>query len=94
MLDQVDKDISLSGGPPISINRLQKVATVIGFSGLLILALAAFNVDFPNQTVWLTLSLVAIAGGISLFSYGAYANKSEGIKNDGVYFKSLSSKGF
>ena len=94
MLNQLDKDISISGGPPVSLNSKQKVGTFIGFAGLLILALATFNLDFPHKTLWLSLSLGCIALGISLFSYGAYADKSAGIKNDGVYFKSLSSRGF
>jgi len=93
-MTKIDKDIAMVSGPPQDINNLQKVATFIGLAGLMILVLAAFNVNFPNKGLWLTLSLSSIAAGIILFSKGAYGNKQEGIKNDGVWFKSISSRGF
>ncbi|MBL4706979.1 MAG: 4Fe-4S binding protein [Flavobacteriales bacterium] len=93
-MTQIDKDIALVSGPPKDINNLQKIATIIGLSGLMILVLAAFNVNFPNKGIWLSIALGAIAAGIILFSKGAYGDKQEGIKNDGVWFKSISSRGF
>ncbi len=62
--------------------------------GLIVLVLAFFNVNFPNKAFWLTASLTAIASGTVWFSIAAYTHKHPGIKNDGVYFKSLTSKGF
>mgnify|MGYP006071483223 FL=1 len=93
-MTEIDKDIALVSGPPKDINTTQKFATLIGMSGLLILVLAAFNVNFPNKGVWLTIALGSISGGIILYSKGAYSNKQGGIKNDGVWFKSISSRGF
>lgn len=93
-MTKIDKDIAMVSGPPKDINNLQKIATVIGLAGLMILVLAAFNVNFPNKGLWLTIALGSIAAGIILFSKGAYGNKQEGIKNDGVWFKSISSRGF
>lgn len=91
---QIDKDIALVSGPPKDINNLQKAATIIGLGGLMILVLAGLNVNFPNKGLWLSLALGSIAAGIILFSKGAYGDKQEGIKNDGVWFKSISSRGF
>lgn len=93
-MSQIDRDISLSGGPPSSINVVQKVGTFIGVVGLFVLALAVFNFNFPNKVWWLTFSLLAIGAGIVLFARGAYHNKSAGVKNDGVWFKSVSSRGY
>ena len=93
-MTQIDKDIAMVSGPPKDINITQKIATFIGVAGLLILVLAAFNVNFPNKGLWLATALASIAGGIILFSKGAYGNKQEGIKNDGVWFKGISSRGF
>lgn len=93
-MTKIDKDIALVSGPPKNINNTQKIATLIGMSGLLILVLAAFNVNFPNKGIWLAVALGSIAAGIILYSKGAYGNKQEGIKNDGVWFKSISSRGF
>ena len=85
--------MSLAGEPPKSLNTQQKLATFIGLAGLAILFLAMFNIDFPNKTIWLSVSLVSIAVGTIWFAKAAYLGKHEGIKNDGVYFKSISSKG-
>ncbi|MAL60968.1 MAG: FeS-binding protein [Flavobacteriaceae bacterium] len=93
-MSTVQRDMSLTGQPPKSLNGLQKVATVLGLSGLMIILLAGFNVNFPNKGLWLTLSLLALTAGIILFAKAAYANTQEGIKNDGVWFKSISSRGF
>ena len=88
-----DKSMALTGEPPKSLSIGQKIATLLGLSGLGILLLAIFNVNFPNKSFWLTLSLSAMAIGIIWFSWDAYTNKLPGIKNDGVWFKSISSRG-
>jgi len=93
-MDVVQRNMSLTGEPPAQINTIQKIATVIGVVGLGILLLALFNVNFPMKTLWLTVSLSAIFIGIVLYAKGAYADKQAGIKNDGVYFKSMSSRGY
>ncbi|PKA98870.1 4Fe-4S binding protein [Flavobacteriaceae bacterium MAR_2009_75] len=89
-----DRSMALTGEPPKALNLQQKLATFIGVIGLGILTLAVFNVNFPNKALWLTISLVAISAGIVWFSVAAYAQKHKGIKNDGVMFKSISSRGF
>jgi polyferredoxin len=93
-MSTVQRNMSLTGEPPKSINTLQKIATFIGVFGLGILLLAGFNIDFPNKAVWLAVSLTSIALGIVLFAKGAYGSKQEGIKNDGVWFKSISGRGY
>jgi polyferredoxin len=86
--------MSLTGGqPPKALNTIQKISTAIGVMGLGILLLALLNVNFPNKTIALSLSLLMMLAGIVAFSYGAYSNTYEGIKNDGVMFKSITSRG-
>ena len=93
-MSTVQRNMSLTGEPPKTINTQQKLASAIGLIGLAVLFLALFNVNFPDKTLWLYASLIAIGGGTVWFSIAAYSHKHEGIKNDGVYFKSLTSKGF
>ncbi len=93
-MSTVQKNMSLTGEPTKTINTQQKLASAIGLLGLALLFLALFNFDFPNKTIWLSVSLGMIAVGIVWFSVAVYANKHEGIKNDSIYFKSLSSRGF
>lgn len=71
----------------------KKISVFIGVLGLFVLALALFNVNFPNKGLAISLALGSIAIGVILFSNAAYLNSSKGIKNDGVWFKSLSSRG-
>lgn len=86
-------NISVTGDTTYTLSLQQKLATLLGFAGLFILTLATFNTSFPNKTLWLSLSLGAICTGIVWFGINQYHNKIAGIKNDGVQFKSLTSRG-
>ncbi len=92
-MSTIQRNMSLTGDASNHLNFLQKIGTIIGLAGLAIILLSQFN-DFSNQGVWLTISLVSITSGILLFSKGSYSGKLEGIKNHGVWFKSVSSRGF
>ena len=89
----VERNMALTGQPPKSLNTKQKIGVLIGMAGLLVLILATFNINLPAKPIWLATSLFALTAGIIIFSKGAYDGKLEGIKNDGVWFKSISSKG-
>jgi polyferredoxin len=93
-MSSLQRNMSLTGEPPKTINTQQKIATAIGLLGLSILLLALCNVNFPNKTLWLWIALGGISVGVVWFGAAAYLNKHEGIHNDGVYFKSLTSHGF
>ncbi|TSE07805.1 MULTISPECIES: 4Fe-4S binding protein [Aquimarina] len=93
MSNKLDHSMSLANPDTKGISTKQKIALAIGLIGLLILALALLNTNFPNQGVFLTLSLGLITAGTILFANEAYLTKLEGIKNDGVWFKSISSRG-
>lgn len=93
-MSTVQRNMALTGEPPKTINTQQKIASFIGLLGVMVLILALFNLQFPHKTLWLTLSLIAIGGGTVWFAIAEYANTPSGIKNNGVYFKSLTSRGF
>ena len=92
-MSHIQRDMSLTGEPPKSITKRQKLAVGLGLLGLFILFLALANVDFPNKTVFLSVALGLIALGTILFANDLYLDKHAGIKNDGVFFKSMSSRG-
>lgn len=71
----------------------QKIALSIGLGGLFILALALLNVQLPNKTIWLGISLAAIVAGTVMYANDLYLHHPAGIKNNGIWFKSLTSKG-
>ena len=85
--------MSLAGEPPKALSKIQKIASAIGLAGLFILVLALANVNFPSKTLFLSLSLGMIAIGTIIFANDLYRGKHAGIKNDGVYFKSMTAKG-
>lgn len=86
--------MSLTGEPPKALSTTEKIASALGMVGLFILVLAFFNVNLPWKGAWLTASLVLISSGIIAFARAQYSHKQAGIKNDGVWFKDLSSRGF
>ncbi|MFD0989973.1 4Fe-4S binding protein [Mariniflexile jejuense] len=93
MSAQINKSMSITNAEAQNIPTKQKIGLALGIIGLLILVLAVFNVNFPNKPVFLSLSLGLISLGTILFSNAMYLQKMEGIKNDGVWFKSIASRG-
>lgn len=93
-MSKIEHNMSLTGDAPRSISTKQKIASGIGLTGLFILVLAIANVDFPNKTLFLSLSLGMIIAGTVWFANEAYLDKHPGIKNDGVWFKSQTARGF
>ena len=88
-----NESISFAKPEANNLNAIQKLAVALGVVGLLIFLLAIFNTSFSNKTLVLIISLGLITTGTILFSNNVYFNKSKGIKNDGVWFKSISSRG-
>ncbi|QMU65596.1 MAG: 4Fe-4S binding protein [Flavobacteriaceae bacterium] len=93
MSTKVNHSMSLATPDAKDISTKQKIAAIMGITGLIILILATFNVALPNKTIVLTSSLVLIVLGTVLYANEIYLKKLEGIKNDGVWFKSISSRG-
>lgn len=78
------------GSTPTELSPRQKIATGLGWTGLFIFALSLFS-ELPD--LFLPLSLVLITVGIVIFANDLYRGKAEGIKNDGIWFRSLTSRG-
>ncbi|MCB4799145.1 4Fe-4S binding protein [Neotamlana laminarinivorans] len=93
MSNKLNTSMSLAKPDALNITTKQKIALGLGSIGLIILALALFNTNFPNKGLFLTLALGLISIGTIFYSREAYLTKLEGIKNDGVWFKSISSRG-
>ncbi|GAA4268304.1 4Fe-4S binding protein [Hyunsoonleella aestuarii] len=93
MSNKINHSMSLAKPDAIDITNKQKIALALGIVGLFIMALALFNTNFPDVGLFLTLALGLISIGTIIYSREAYLSKLEGIKNDGVWFKSISSRG-
>ncbi|WP_321828351.1 4Fe-4S binding protein [Maribacter dokdonensis] len=92
-MGNLNRNMSLAGEPPKALNTGQKLAVITGMTGMGILILQLFNLNLGNSALWLSIAILAIFAGIIWFSQAAYAHKHKGIKNDGVWFKSMSSRG-
>lgn len=86
-----NKDMSLAGASVPSLSPVQKFATALGWAGLLIFLLSFFPGNLPDWFLWL--SLGAITAGVIIFANDEYLGKPAGIKNDGIWFKSMTSRG-
>jgi len=87
------KNISIASHQNNGLSSVQKLGLALGFIGLFILLLALFNVAFPNKTLWLSISIVAILGGIVFYANATYLNRPEGISNNGLFHQSLTNRG-
>ncbi|MCM8570893.1 4Fe-4S binding protein [Gramella jeungdoensis] len=92
-MSRLEHNMAMTGDAPAALSGKQKLATGLGLTGLFILFLALFNINFPNKPLFLSLSLGLIAVGTIIFANDAYLGKHMGIKNDGVWFKSMTSRG-
>lgn len=93
MSSKINHSMSLAKPDAQDLSTKQKIAVGLGIIGLFILLLALFNPDFPNKSLFLIAALGSISVGTILFANDAYLKKLEGIKNDGIWFKSISSRG-
>lgn len=93
MAEQNFKSLSIANPHPPFTDNIQKLGAAIGGIGFLILVLASFGVNLSNQGLWLIMSLLFMASGIVIYSWRAYLTKAPGIKNNGVWFSSISNRG-
>ncbi|SDK91001.1 4Fe-4S binding domain-containing protein [Salinimicrobium catena] len=87
----IEHNMSLTGEAPKRLSLIQKVATGLGWTGIFFLFLSILNVPLPGYFLWLSLGL--IAAGVVIFANDQYRGKPAGIKNDGVWFKNMTSRG-
>lgn len=93
-MSKLEHNMSITGDTPGALSKTQRLASGIGMLGLFILLLAIANVNFPNKTLFLVLSITLITVGTIIFANDAYKGKHPGIKNDGVWFRSMTARGF
>ena len=93
MSAKTNDSMSLAKPDAQALSTKQKIALGIGVVGLFILTLALLNTEFANKGLFLTIALGFIFIGTILFTNTTYLNKQKGIKNDGVWFTSIASRG-
>lgn len=74
-------------------NTTQKLGLSIGVIGFAIFGVAWAGVILEPATLFLWLSMGLMAVGIIVYTYGTYAGHTKGIKNNYVWFNSLTGRG-
>ena len=93
-MKKITQNLSIASHQKNELNMLQKVGSTLAILALFILVLAFFNLQLQGKSFWLYGSLFALLTGLVLYSKGTYLYQSAGIKNDNVFFKSITNKGF
>ena len=91
---QIEQSLSIANPNPIHTSTTQKVATAAISLGVLmaLMAWASGKVPFA-PSVFLALAVGLVSVGTIFYVRDAYKGTPEGIKNNGVMFKSLTSRG-
>ena len=89
----VYKSMSIADPDPSYLSSGQKLSGAIGSLGLALMVLVWVGVDSFNSPEMLWLSLGLISLGVISFARQTYLSQPAGIKNNGIYFSSLTSKG-
>lgn len=94
-MHKIDPSLSLTESQAhVEMNNRQKIGAALSGIGVLILIISLFNVGFNSQkTLFLSLSLGGITLGTLFYAWGTYGDQPAGIKNDGVWFRSMTSLG-
>ncbi|MBK8502050.1 MAG: 4Fe-4S binding protein [Saprospiraceae bacterium] len=93
MTDQVYPSMSIADPHPPFVDGMQKLSTALGLTGLLMLILAWLN-QFSGDSTLVWISLLLITSGTILYAWRQYMPLPEGIKNNGVWFGRLTSRGW
>lgn len=89
----MEPSLSLANPNPKDTSALQKIGAALASLGFITILIAWSEITIPYASILLYSSLSLILGGIWLFSYEKYKILPEGIKNDGVWFNSLTNRG-
>ena len=75
------------------MNLIKKQSSVgMGLLGLILLSSALF-IPYENKTLWLSVSFLLMTLGGLVYFQAVYGKTLAGVKNDGVWFNALSSRG-
>ena len=91
---QTENSLSIANPNPIHTSLKQKVALAVASLGILMLLVVwASGSVIGNPSLYLGLAFAITTIGTAIFVREEYANKPEGIKNNGVWFRGLTTRG-
>lgn len=85
---------SITGDKSQNLNKLQKWGLALGVIGLFFVLLTWLgNINFKPYWLFGTLMMLSFSAGAVIYGIGTYRGLPDGIKNNGVYFNSLTNRG-
>lgn len=84
---------SISNPHKIGLGFIQKTGILIALIGVSILFLAWFGIELPKTTLFLSLSILMIVIGTTIYARQTYLIHPKGIKNNHIWFNSISNRG-
>lgn len=87
------KSIAISNPHKIPLTNTERFGFGLALLGVAILAVAFLGIDIQNKSLFLYSSLASIVIGTTIFSRSLYLKQQEGIKNNQVWFNTLSNRG-
>ncbi len=91
-MSSVDPSLSIANPQPKNTDSIQKLGLALAGLGILVLFLSWGNAKIP-ASIGLPVALLGILIGTTIYSVRLYLNQPEGIKNNGVWFNSLTNRG-
>ncbi len=88
-----ETDFSLAQPHPVQTDAIQKTGLAIGGLGVLILLLSLANINLQPHALYLSVAIGGIFSGALIYGIRSYLTQPEGIKNNGVWDNSLTSRG-
>ncbi len=92
-MNKVEHNMCMTTGYIPVLTARQKMGLLVGTTGLFLLFLALFNFHLSQVGIWLWVSILFMVTGTIWFAYESYSHTPEGIKNNGVWFQSLTARG-
>ncbi len=86
-------DLSISQPHPEGADGIQKVGLAIASLGTLILLVAMAGVTFGQNVLFLSIAMLSILGGTTIYAARKYMTQPAGIKNNGVWQQALTNRG-
>ncbi|MCT4664901.1 MAG: 4Fe-4S binding protein [Flavobacteriales bacterium] len=87
------KFISIANPTQLKLDTMQKMGLGLALAGTAIIFIAWGGLTFSNPSAWLIFSLASIVIGTTIYARQTYLKHPEGIKNNGVWFDSLTNGG-
>ena len=84
---------SLSIAANVGLSRWQKISLAAVAAGFALQILSLMGFALPNQDFWLFLSLSLMLIGMLAYARFTYKDSPEGIKNNGIWHRQLTSRG-